>query len=114
MNVFVFRVPLGNDDIVFEGSARKTMEVHALNFDHVGRIPECLFHVAVFEDTVPDLVRTRFFMQDAGICQCLLRIDDRAAGRELVRRLLPLVDSGLPSADPGHDAWLTVAFTANE
>ena len=24
----------------------------------------------------------------------LLRIDDRAAGRELVRRLLPLVDSG--------------------
>src|SRR5436190_18606714 len=36
----------------------------------------------------------------------LLRIDDRAAGRELVRRLLPLVDSGRPSADPGHDAWL--------
>ena len=41
----------------------------------------------------------------------LLRIDDRAAGRELVRRLLPLVDSGRPSADPGHDAWITVAFT---
>src|SRR5437762_13545418 len=41
----------------------------------------------------------------------LLRIDDRAAGRELVRRLLPLVDSGGPSADPGHDAWLTVAST---
>ncbi len=41
----------------------------------------------------------------------LLRIDDRAAGRELVRRLLPLVDSGRPSSDPAHDAWITVAFT---
>jgi Dyp-type peroxidase family len=41
----------------------------------------------------------------------LLRIDDRAAGRDLVRRLLPLVDSGRPSADPGNGAWLTVAFT---
>ena len=41
----------------------------------------------------------------------LLRIDDRAAGRELVRRLHPVVDSGRPSADPAHDAWITVAFT---
>jgi Dyp-type peroxidase family len=41
----------------------------------------------------------------------LLRIDDRSAGRELVRRLLPLVDSGQPSPDPEHDAWITVAFT---
>src|SRR5436189_4690779 len=41
----------------------------------------------------------------------LLRIDDRAAGRELVRRLHPFVESGRPSADPGHGAWLTVAFT---
>ena len=41
----------------------------------------------------------------------LLRIDDRGAGRELVRRLLPLVDSGRPSTDPAHDAWITVAFT---
>ena len=41
----------------------------------------------------------------------LLRIDDRAAGRELVRRLLPLVDSGRPSDDPAHDAWITVAFS---
>src|SRR6187551_3091058 len=41
----------------------------------------------------------------------LLRIDDRAAGRELVRRLLPLVDSGRPSSDPAHGAWITVAFT---
>lgn len=41
----------------------------------------------------------------------LLRIDDRADGRELVRRLLALVDSGRPSADPAKDAWITVAFT---
>src|SRR5215213_3220693 len=41
----------------------------------------------------------------------LLRIDDRAAGREVVRRLLSVVDSGRPSADPAHDAWITVAFT---
>src|SRR5438034_5538315 len=41
----------------------------------------------------------------------LLRIDDRAGGRELVRRLRPFVDSGRPSADPARDAWITVAFT---
>jgi Dyp-type peroxidase family len=40
----------------------------------------------------------------------LLRIDDRAAGRELVRRLHPVVDA---SRDPDavRDAWATVAFT---
>src|SRR3954466_3827480 len=40
----------------------------------------------------------------------LLRIDDRAAGRELVRRLRPVVDA---SRDPrsARDAWATVAFT---
>ena len=40
----------------------------------------------------------------------LLRIDDRAAGRELVRRLYPVVDA---SRDPSaaRDAWATVAFT---
>ena len=41
----------------------------------------------------------------------LLRIDDRAAGRELVRRLVPFVDSGRPQA--GQDAWLTVAFSSH-
>jgi Dyp-type peroxidase family len=41
----------------------------------------------------------------------LLRIDDRAAGRELVRRLHGIVDAGRPSSDPAGDAWLTVAFT---
>ncbi len=40
----------------------------------------------------------------------LLRIDDRAAGRALVRRLLPVVDSGENPA-PTHGAWVTVAFT---
>src|SRR5215207_11359248 len=41
----------------------------------------------------------------------LLRIDDRAAGRELVRRLQHIVESGRPSSDPAHDAWITAAFT---
>jgi len=41
----------------------------------------------------------------------LLRIDDRAAGRELVRRLHPVVDSGRLSSAPARDAWITVAFT---
>jgi len=41
----------------------------------------------------------------------LLRIDDRAAGRELVRRLHDIVDTGRPSSDPARDAWITAAFT---
>ncbi len=41
----------------------------------------------------------------------LLRIDDRAAGRALVRRLVPLVETGRASDEPAHGAWLTVAFT---
>ena len=41
----------------------------------------------------------------------LLRIDDRATGRELVRRLIPLVDAGRPASLPAHGAWITVAFT---
>jgi Dyp-type peroxidase family len=41
----------------------------------------------------------------------LLRIDDPAAGRALVRRLLPLVDSGRHSSQPEQGAWITVAFT---
>src|SRR5437879_13921475 len=42
----------------------------------------------------------------------LLRIDNRAAGRELVRRLLGIVDSARPSTDSARDAWITVAFTS--
>ena len=41
----------------------------------------------------------------------LLRIDDRAAGRELVRRLLPVVDSGRPTAEPARGRLVTAAFT---
>jgi len=41
----------------------------------------------------------------------LLRVDDRHAGRALLRRLLPAVAGGLPSADPNQDAWAAVAFT---
>jgi Dyp-type peroxidase family len=41
----------------------------------------------------------------------LLRIDDRRAGRELVRRLQPVVGAGQPAGDPAPDAWVTVAFT---
>ena len=41
----------------------------------------------------------------------LLRIDDRAAGRELVRRLHGIVDAARPSSGPAADGWLTVAFT---
>jgi Dyp-type peroxidase family len=41
----------------------------------------------------------------------LLRIDDPRAGRELVRRLHPVVAASQPAADPAPDAWVTVAFT---
>ena len=41
----------------------------------------------------------------------LLRIDDRQAGQELIRRLLPAVCSASASSDPAQNAWVTVAFT---
>src|SRR5215211_394676 len=41
----------------------------------------------------------------------LLRIDDRAAGRELVRRLHPFVDSGRSAPARAQGAWITVAFS---
>jgi Dyp-type peroxidase family len=40
-----------------------------------------------------------------------LRVDDRHAGRALLRRLLPAVESGLPTADPNKGAWAAVALT---
>ncbi|MFI0229070.1 Dyp-type peroxidase [Streptomyces sp. NPDC017086] len=40
-----------------------------------------------------------------------LRVDDRHAGRALLRRLLPLTSGGLPSVDPSQDAWVAVALT---
>jgi Dyp-type peroxidase family len=41
----------------------------------------------------------------------LLRIDNQRAGRELVRRLHPVVGASKPTADPANDAWVTVALT---
>jgi Dyp-type peroxidase family len=41
----------------------------------------------------------------------LLRVDDRGAGRELVRRLIPVVDSGRSLPDRAENAWITAAFT---
>jgi Dyp-type peroxidase family len=41
----------------------------------------------------------------------LVRVDDRRAGRQMLRRLQPALDSGRPSSDPANDAWISVAFT---
>jgi Dyp-type peroxidase family len=41
----------------------------------------------------------------------LLRIDSREAGRKLVQRLLPVIESARSSADPARHAWVSVAFT---
>ncbi|WTO33392.1 Dyp-type peroxidase [Streptomyces achromogenes] len=40
-----------------------------------------------------------------------LRVDDRHAGRALLRLLLPVTSGGLPSADRSGDAWVAVAVT---
>ena len=41
----------------------------------------------------------------------LLRVDDPRDGRELVRRLRPLIGSGRVAPDRAAEAWITVAFT---
>jgi Dyp-type peroxidase family len=41
----------------------------------------------------------------------LLRIDDRRAGRELIKRLLPAIDSADSPPDPAKQASVSVAFT---
>lgn len=41
----------------------------------------------------------------------LIRIDEPRAGRELVRRLLPVVDSSRSLASPPSGTWVTVALT---
>jgi Dyp-type peroxidase family len=41
----------------------------------------------------------------------LLRIDDRQAGRKLVQRLCPVIESAQAPADPAQDASIAVAFT---
>ncbi|WP_432147106.1 Dyp-type peroxidase [Streptomyces sp. bgisy084] len=40
-----------------------------------------------------------------------LRVDDRHAGRALLRQLIPVTASGLPGVDLEQDAWVAVAFT---
>ena len=39
------------------------------------------------------------------------RIDDRGTGREMLRRLLPTLDSAAKPADPERVAWVSVALT---
>ena len=41
----------------------------------------------------------------------LLRIDDRRDGRELLRRLIPLLPSAASAPDPSRQAWAAVALT---
>ena len=41
----------------------------------------------------------------------LLRVDDRHAGRELLRRLLPAVDSAADPMHPDKQAWVSVALS---
>jgi Dyp-type peroxidase family len=41
----------------------------------------------------------------------LLRIDDRRAGRELLRRLIPALTDATSPADPSHQAWVSAALT---
>jgi deferrochelatase/peroxidase EfeB len=41
----------------------------------------------------------------------LLRIDNRGAGRKLVQRLCPVIESAQASSDPAQSASISVAFT---
>jgi Dyp-type peroxidase family len=41
----------------------------------------------------------------------LIRIDDRRAGREMLRRLIPNIASAADPMSPQRDAWLSVALT---
>ena len=40
-----------------------------------------------------------------------LRIDDRRAGRDVLRRLLPALGDASRPADPAAQAWVSVALT---
>ena len=42
----------------------------------------------------------------------LLRIDDRRAGRAMLRRLIPDIASAANPTSPDRDAWLSVALTS--
>ena len=41
----------------------------------------------------------------------LLHVTNREAGRKLVERLLPVIESARSSSDPAQNAWISVAFT---
>ena len=41
----------------------------------------------------------------------LLRIDHRGAGRELLRRLVPVLASAADPADPGKQAWVNASLS---
>ena len=41
----------------------------------------------------------------------VLRIDDRRAGREMLRRLIPDIASAADPTSPDSDAWLSIALT---
>ncbi len=41
----------------------------------------------------------------------LLRVDERDAGRELLRRVLPAIASAADPDSPTRDAWVSVAVT---
>ena len=41
----------------------------------------------------------------------LLRIDDRRAGRELLRRLIPALTDATNPADPSRQAWISAGLT---
>jgi len=41
----------------------------------------------------------------------LLRIDDRRAGRELLRRLMPALADATRPMDPSHRAWVSAALS---
>ena len=41
----------------------------------------------------------------------VLRIDDRRAGRELLRRLIPSLSDATSPMEPSHQAWVTAAVS---
>ena len=74
INALVLGIPLADNDIVLERRARETMEVHAVNVDNVGRFPEGLADVSVFENAIPDFVGAGFLVQNAFILQRLFAV----------------------------------------
>src|SRR5712692_1508540 len=74
VDVIVFLIPFTDDDIVLERRAGEAMKMQPVNMDDRGRILKSLFHITVFEDSIPDFVGASFLMQDAFIFQRLFGI----------------------------------------